>query len=90
MICNICEEETRCYSLIEADMTGFRMRPCGMLFNICSKCLDKLVSGIKTKKTKLDDPDKPANMHELREKILATKHSIASRKGDELTTEEKV
>jgi len=69
MICNVCSKNNRCYSLIEADMSHFHMRPSGMLFNICSDCLNKLVTLIKTNKTFLDDPDKPFDPREFRMKV---------------------
>ena len=55
MICNVCKSETRCYSLQES--TWPPMRPMGMVFNICTACLGKLVSLIATDKTEIDNPD---------------------------------
>lgn len=53
--CNVCGTETRCYSLTERDLS--RPSPVvGMIFYICSVCLNELISKIAKQSTKLDDP----------------------------------
>jgi hypothetical protein len=81
MICNVCGDESRCYTLIEADMRHMQMRPIGMMFKICTKCLGKLVDAIKTEKTVLDDPEDPVNFPSLRNKVRPPLNSRIVRSG---------
>ena len=69
MICNVCGDDTRCYSLVEADMSHLRMILSGMVFNICSECLGKLVATISTDNTKLDDPKERRSYQSIMEKV---------------------
>ncbi len=76
MICNVCGEDKRCYQLLEQDLSrpGPPLRGLGMIFAICSDCLSKLIDGIKTARTTLDDPaavQQAANMHEVRDRLDA-------------------
>jgi len=52
MICNICGEDVNCYVLTEGESRGPMVRPTGRLFMLCTECLTKLISNIKTEKTK--------------------------------------
>jgi hypothetical protein len=55
MICNVCGEDRRCFTLTES--TQPMMFRAGMLFAICTGCLGKLIDTIKTDKTVVDDPE---------------------------------
>jgi hypothetical protein len=58
MICNVCGNENRCYTLSE---DTFNPRPIsqnmGIKFRICTDCLIKLITPIMTEQTKLDPPE---------------------------------
>lgn len=64
MNCNVCAVETRCYQLREiTGHPGMMMQGEGMIFNICSPCLTKLIAGIVTPQTKIETPDEVPIMH---------------------------
>jgi hypothetical protein len=50
MICNVCEEDRRCFSLSEDSPRPIPM-PMSMKFRICVECLTKLIAPIATNKT---------------------------------------
>ena len=52
MICNVCGADARCFTLTECEFP--HNRRFGMVFRICSSCLEKLVAGIATPQTSLE------------------------------------
>ena len=76
MICNVCGNDTRCFSLTENVGARPMFRGIGMLFNICPDCLGKLIEGIKTEKTEIEDPQYfpiPKRMQEMEARILSSR-----------------
>jgi hypothetical protein len=58
MRCNVCGTDARCYQLREVNgHPGMMMRGEGMIFTICSACLSKLMSAIKTDATAIETPE---------------------------------
>lgn len=77
MICNVCGEDARCYCLVETRFNpGLTLRGDGLLFNICSVCLEKLIKSIKTDKTKLNDPKKTITVDEIKERRNSFRKSV--------------
>jgi hypothetical protein len=64
MKCNVCAIETRCYQLREiTGHPGMMMQGEGMIFNICSPCLVKVLAPIKTDATTVETPEDIAMQH---------------------------
>jgi hypothetical protein len=77
MVCNVCGVEGRCYQLREVIENPAMVRNGeGMIFRICPDCLAKLIAGIKTDATKVEQVADIA----LPERVAATVAVSATRR----------